>query len=266
MNIEIGIAKNWEFVKPELDKLDLIRTTSQIGQGGHPRMDNREIYQLWSLFTRFGLSWREMDRFLRFYGRPGLPSIRTIFRRYREWTESGILERVFRRLTSRLWMTDLGFLDASFIKSKSGLKEAGGFGFKGRGCNVQLMINENYQILDFEVYSAQTHEVKTIENFLGWTEVRRLPATTLADRAYDSGGLRNCFSILGLELSVPYRSNSKNPLALAPAQPESKQRWKIERFFSWFKKWRHFNYRYESKTKNFKAYLFNVFSIMLLSR
>lgn len=266
MNIEIGIAKTWELVKLELEKEAFLRIASQIGQGGRARRDDREIYELWSFFTRWGLSWREIDRFLRFYGKPGLPSMRTIFRRYREWTESGVLERVFRRLTSQLLLTELGFLDASFIKSKSGLQEAGGYGFKGRGCNVQLVINENYQVLDFDVYSAQTHEVKTMENFLGWTEAWRLPATTLADRAYDSEGLRNCFEILGLELSVPYRSNSKNPLALAPAHPESKQRWKIERFFSWLKKWRHFNYRYEIKTKNFKAYLFNVFSIMLLSR
>jgi len=266
MSTITGIERCCPLVK-EKAAADRKSAAGNKGRGGRPRISDEDVYDLLCLYARANLSWRDFGRMLR---RLKLPSFRTVFRRYREWSNAEVSRRVFEDLVRADPHSKLGMVDSTFIKSKSGLKEAGGYGYKGRGSNVVIIINERSHPVDFGVYSAADHDSKTLADLLTRTDPCRLPSVLLADKAYDDDDLRKAMRLLG-GLGVILSSHHRKGRVSAPVdqqfnQVNAKNRWKIERFNAWLKSWRHFSYRYESRLASFNFWLYLVFSIMILAR
>jgi transposase len=97
---------------------DLFANAKPSPQGGRPRVDPRACFEgiLWVLRT--GARWKDLpSRF---------PSYPTCWRRFVEWTNSGALEKAWRRLINKLdragqvdWRE--GFADGTFASAKKGV-------------------------------------------------------------------------------------------------------------------------------------------------
>jgi transposase len=90
--------------------------------------------------------------------------------------------------------------------------------------------------------SASPSEVKLVDQTLAAVSVprkgrgrpRKNPKRLIADKGYDSDGLREHLSRRGIELICPYRSNNKERKYHDGRKIRRyKRRWKVERTFAW---------------------------------
>ena len=96
---------------------DLFSVPPPDPRGGRPRVDSRQCLEgiLWVL--RSGARWKDL---------PGsFPSYVTCWRRFAEWSISGVWDRAWQRLVSRLDEQGLvnwneGFADGTFASAKKG--------------------------------------------------------------------------------------------------------------------------------------------------
>ena len=107
--------KQWEIIEPILPK-----GKSKLGQRVRPAVDKRKVFNgvLWILKT--GAQWRELPN--------RYPSYQTCHRYFQRWSQSGILEKLLRRLAKDLierGQLDIeeGFIDGSFSVAKKGVLE-----------------------------------------------------------------------------------------------------------------------------------------------
>ncbi len=96
---------------------DLFSNPTPNPQGGRPMADPRACFEgiLWVL--RSGARWKDMP--------PRFPSYVTCWRRFVAWTESGLLDKAWKRLLRKLdrngqidWRE--GFADGTFSPAKKG--------------------------------------------------------------------------------------------------------------------------------------------------
>lgn len=96
---------------------DLFPTPPPGPEGGRPRIDSRACFEgvLWVLRT--GARWKDLPR--------SFPSYPTCWRRFVEWTTSGLVDRALERLAAKLdesgrlnW--EEGFADGTFASAKKG--------------------------------------------------------------------------------------------------------------------------------------------------
>lgn len=105
------------------------------------------------------------------------------------------------------------------------------------------------------IESASPAEVKLIETTLGKIAVttvgkagrpRKRPDRLIADKAYDSNGLRKRLARSGIDPIIPARSNNSNA-SHQDGRPlrRYKRRWKVERTFAWLQNFRRITVRWE---------------------
>src|SRR5262245_42472642 len=87
----------------------------------------------------------------------------------------------------------------------------------------------------------------------------------IADRAYDSDGLRAELRRVGVELICPHRRSRKRP-ATQDGRPlrRYRRRWKIERTIAWLGNYRRLVVRYERLTSIFLAFLYFACALIVM--
>jgi len=111
------------------------------------------------------------------------------------------------------------------------------------------------------ITSASPAEVKLIERTLDNVRLpnergracRRTPPRMIADKAYDSDGLRKRLQRRGIELIAPNRRNRRKSQDGRPLR-RYKRRWKIERTFAWLGNFRRLVVRYERLVTVYRAF------------
>ena len=86
--------------------------------------------------------------------------------------------------------------------------------------------------------------------------VNKMPDVVVADRAYDLDELRDEFAERTSKLLAPHRSHRKKP----PRDQEQigrhyKQRWRVERLFTWLVGWRRLATRWEADPLNYNTWV-----------
>lgn len=101
--------------------------------------------------------------------------------------------------------------------------------------------------------SAQIFEVRLAEQTLRNIRVPRKtgrpktrPRRLVTDKGYDSDAFRKALRRRGIGYSIPYKANAKRPRRWTPiAREDYRQRWHIERTFSWLQNFRRLLVRHE---------------------
>lgn len=96
-----------------------------------------------------------------------------------------------------------------------------------------------------------------------------LPSRIFGDKAYDSQGLQQDIALnWGIELHAPLRKNNKQVIEESNHQIErgKKNRWKIERLFSWLKGFRRINIRWDYHPENFLSWVYLAAALILFVR
>jgi transposase len=117
-------------------------------------------------------------------------------------------------------------------------------------------VDEKGLPIGLSLHEASAHEVTLAFDLVtgGWA--RQVPVCVIGDKAYDSDPLDEDLGLCGVEVIAPHRKNRKRP----PTQDEAglelyKNRWKVERFFSFLQRFRRLVVRYEHRAANFLAFV-----------
>ena len=143
-----------------------------------------------------------------------------------------------------------------------------GRGYKGKGSTIMAICDGAGRPLGFSIHSADCHETKCLEDVLEAVLPENLPTTLFDDKAYDSQSLQ--FEVAqnwNIEFDAPLRANSTRIVNEKENEIKNrKERWKIERLFSWIKSFRRTNMRWEYHPENFISWIFLAATAILFHR
>jgi transposase len=114
--------------------------------------------------------------------------------------------------------------------------------------------------------SASPHEITLVEATVDATLTYGLPQRLVGDRAYDSDSLDDILAADNIELIAPHRSNRKHATQDGRPLRRYKRRWKVERLFAWFNKYRRMLTRWEYDDQRFTGFVYLACSMILLRR
>jgi transposase len=98
--------------------------------------------------------------------------------------------------------------------------------------------------------------LQKVRVYHGYGRPKHCPHEIHADKGYDSKALRNFIRKKGLKPVIPHRKWKNRRMCPGPKVPPSKDRWKVERCFSWMeRKFRRLNVRWERRSKYWQGFL-----------
>ncbi len=116
------------------------------------------------------------------------------------------------------------------------------------------------------IASGERHETKLVVDMLRARFIKQLPKRLIGDRAYDSDALDAELRKMGVEMIAPHKTNRVNVTQDARPLRRYKRRWHIERLFAWLQCSRRLITRFETKAKNFLAFIKLRCVVILLRR
>ena len=135
---------------------------------------------------------------------------------------------------------------------------------RGKGSKLMAVADRSGFPIALYVESASPHEVTLVEDTLKAKFVDEKPRRLIGDKAYDSDKLDEQLRKQGIELIAPHKNNRRKPATQdGRALRRYARRWKIERLFSWFNRFRRLVVRYEYHPENFLA-MVQLASILIL--
>ncbi|WKZ34455.1 MAG: IS5 family transposase [Anaerolineales bacterium] len=239
--------EQWAIVRPLLPK-----PVRRADGRGRPRVNDREILNgiLWILRT--GARWQDLpERY---------PPYQTCHRRFQEWVQAGVFEKVLQALVrdvkerGKLDLTEC-FIDGSFVIAKKGA-EGVGKTKRGKGTKLMAVADRAGLPIAISVESASPHEVRLVESTLKSRFTKERPGKLIGDRAYDSDPLDERLRKQGIELIAPHKTNRTKPRT-QDGRPlrRYRNRWKIERLFAWLQNFRRIQTRHERILENYLAFV-----------
>jgi transposase len=158
------------------------------------------------------------------------------------------------------------YIDAAFVESKSG-GDKYGYGWKGKGSNIVLLLNKDSTPVTFLFESAKPHEIKHLETILEQIDKEQIPEKMIGDAAYDSDKHDKILGAkFGVELIAPHRSNRVNLTQDGRKLRRYKRRYKVEQFFAHLQNFRRIVTRYEKISQNFLNFLYLASACILTKR
>jgi transposase len=219
-------------------------------RGGRPRISDELVFYRLVCFLRAGCSWDVFDEI----SRGSAVSGRTCRRRLAEWCDAGVFERVCDELRNRLPLGRVAHLDATFVRSRGGGHDLVGLTRHGKGSKIQALCDPRSRPLSFQLTSANPNESTITSGLLDATG--ELPKIVVADKAYDYDFLRDEFNDRNSTLLAPHRSTrAAPPRDQRHIGRHYKQRWRVERFFSWLAAWRRLAVRWERSSERYWQWL-----------
>ena len=102
------VIRRYELADSEWERLSKYFPERQIGDKGRPRREPREMLNGIFWIARSGAAWRDLPER---YG-----PWQTVYKRFREWTESGLIEKIFHELGEDADLQDIS-IDSTYIKA-----------------------------------------------------------------------------------------------------------------------------------------------------
>jgi transposase len=127
-------------------------------------------------------------------------------------------------------VAEVGYLGATFVRSRGGGSEEVGLTRHGKGSKIQVIADELFRPISLLLVSANPSEQRMVQDLLELAGVK-LPLRIVADRAYDVDGLRDLVAGSGSILVVPHKRRR-----VRPARDQElvstlyRERWRVERF------------------------------------
>lgn len=116
------------------------------------------------------------------------------------------------------------------------------------------------------IASGQRHEAPLVLDTLGARFVRPLPERLIGDRAYDSDPLDAELAQLGVDMIAPNKCNRRRKTQDGRKLRRYRNRWRVERLFSWLANFRRLVTRYEHHAENFLGFVQLGCIVILLRR
>jgi transposase len=149
---------------------------------------------------------------------------------------------------------------------------------KGKGTKWMLVVDGNGLPIGFHLDSASPAEVKLAAQTLQTVRVKSRsgqyktrPCQLAADRAYDSRAFRESLRKRGIKSCIPPRRRprtwrKKRGRPIAADQETYKQRFKVERSFSWMGNYRRLLIRWEHHLSVYRGFCFFALALICINR
>lgn len=144
---------------------------------------------------------------------------------------------------------------------------------RGKGSKLMLVVDGRGLPLGVLVASAREAEVHLAEPTLATVRVPRWrgrpktrPQEVVADKGYDSRGLRQALRRRGIKPCVPRLRNRKPRPGRKPDLAGYRQRWVVERTFAWLGNYRRVLVRQERRVAIYQAFVILACVLLILTR
>ncbi|MDH2134483.1 IS5 family transposase [Sphingobium yanoikuyae] len=239
--------KRYELTEAQWARIALL-LPGKAGDPGRTGSDNRLFVNGCLWISRSGAHWCDLpERYTRW---------KTVHRRFSRWCHAGVWERVFDTLTADRDKQYL-MIDSTIVRAhqqaatgKGGSKDqALGRSRGGLTAKIHMLADTLGRPLRFRITSGQASDVTAAPDLL---ECQKAEAV-LADKAYDSNGLRGRIAAMKAEAVIPSKRNRKTFIPHDTAIYKHRNR--IERCFSRLKHFRRFATRYDRRTAHFTGFV-----------
>lgn len=117
---------------------------------------------------------------------------------------------------------------------------------------------------EFYTTCASPHEVTLVQATLDQTLTVGRPRRLIGDLAYDSDPLDRQLAAQGIETIAPHKRHRVKPRTQdARALRRYRRRWKIERLFAWFNKYKRVITRWDKSIDHFNAFVYLACMILM---
>ena len=102
------VYRRYELTDSEWERLKPYFRERQMGDKGRPRREPKEMLNGIFWIARSGAAWRDLPEQ---YG-----PWQTVYKRFREWSKSGLIEKIFYELSADADLQDIS-IDSTYIKA-----------------------------------------------------------------------------------------------------------------------------------------------------
>lgn len=153
---------------------------------------------------RTGIPWRDLPAEFGDWSK--------VFRRFNLWSKKGVLNEIFKRL-STLADTQWLFIDGSIVKAhqdganiSDAKEQAMGKSRGGNSTKIHLAVDSGGLPVHFELSGGQVHDVSVGESLITSSPESEV---VVADKGYDSQPLRELIKRLKAQHVIPRKGNSR---------------------------------------------------------
>ena len=249
----------WTLVSPIIDSALPPKKVS-----GRQRFDSRSILNGIIWICRTGAPWKDLpDKY---------PPYQTCHRRFQEWVEANVWEKILVKLAVDLkkrGKIDLAecFIDGSFAKAHqhsagaaSGTDEAIGKSRGGSSTKIHLAVDSGGLPVYFEISGGQINDIVHAQSLVS---AAPKSCSVTADKGYDSDNFRAFIKANGSIANIPRKENSKTGNGHMD-WCLYKYRHLVENAFLRIKRYRGIATRYDKLARNYASNVALAFVIMWL--
>ena len=198
-----------------------------------------------------GVPWRQVPEI---YGK-----WQTVYSRFKRWSEKGVFAGIFKEVADKNNEPKIIMIDSTFSKSHrtsasmayDGQPRQIGRSRGGLTTKIHVLCDENRMPIDFCITNGEVHDVKA-----GYDLVRanrHRIKTLIADKAYDSGSMRQILAENNSESCIPSSARRNHPFPFDTAL--YRKRHLIENMLSVLKDWRGVAMRYCRNAHSFFSFV-----------
>ena len=237
----------WRIIKPFLP--------GKITDPGRTAVSNRRTLEgiLWILRT--GAPWRDVP--------PQFGKWNTLHRRFRRWSKTGVFDRVFaakvgdRELRSimvdgtfaKVHQHGAGALTSGDAPEVSAKRQNIGRSKGGLTTKVMAVIDDAGEMVKFGMSPGNLQESPLLPDLIDGVSSSEL----IADKAYDTNGIRVLLASKGMAATIPSKSSRIVPIWHDPER--YRRRHLIENYFADLKQFRGVATRYCKLAESYKAFI-----------
>ncbi len=189
-----------------------------------------------------------------------------MFRRFNLWSQKGVLDKLFRDLSTESdpdWL----FIDGSIVKAdqdSSGAAsddtQAIGKSRGGNSTKIHLAVDSGGLPVHFEISGGQVNDIVHAENLIAHSP---LAGSVISDKGYDSEALREFIEKRGSRVYIPKKKNS-NTGNIDMDWCLYQYRHLVENVFLKIKKYRAVATRYDKLARNYHSVIALAFIMIWL--
>lgn len=222
-------------------------------RGAPPALEIREFLEAILFVPRTSVPWRDLP--------PCFGSWGSVYQRFRRWQQNGVWERLWRALqTPAARQARRLFLDSTIVRAHQHAaggaandKEAKGRSRGGYTSKIHLAAVDERTAVAIAITEGQAGDAPHFDDVMMNLPEDCAATEVVADRAFDSDGIRNDLDEAGFHANIPSTANRTKPI---PHDPQAyKERNKVERLVSRLKRMRRIATRYEQLACVFLAFV-----------
>lgn len=199
--------KRYEITSKERERIKGLFPTERAGKRGRPAKSNRNMFNGMLWIARSGAQWREPPSC---YG-----PWQTVYSRFEKRRDNGVLEKVFRTLSSDADMENIS-IDSTCVKVHQSANGGGKTADKavghtrgGLNTKIHTVVDGLGNPLYFQLSAGNVNDSEIAVNVLFHVDISQ--SNVLADKAYGTNEILDYIQRQDSEYTIPPKANTVNP-------------------------------------------------------